>query len=156
MFRKIGRMKKISCCPKISFPLRANSDHQVGPSFLHPCASSQDIYPGLFTNPEFLLLPTCTEQEISLSHFAFRAHFSTNSTCPRVTGRSCLCQQRSGSHSSDPIGVPEYLWKKARNVDEKMDQTGNFTPEAAFPAFQKRIPSNSASVLWTRDHKKKS
>lgn len=38
---------------------------------------------------------------------------------------------------------------------KKNYQTGNFTPEAASPAVQKRIPSNiSASVLWAHKHYK--
>lgn len=40
-------------------------------------------------------------------------------------------------------------------MDEKSYQTGNFTAEAASPAFQKRIPSDSASsVHGIRAHNK--
>lgn len=43
----------------------------------------------------------------------------------------------------------QQMWMK------KIYQAGNFTPEAALPAFEERIPSNSASVLWIHDHKKR-
>lgn len=133
---------------------------QVHPLYT-PVLLPRALQPGLFSNPQFLLLATCTEQGISLSHFAFRAHFNTNSTC--VANKSHVSQggAASGSWGLGPTAVIpleclSLLWKKPGNVDEKVDQTGNFTPEAAFPAFQKRIPSNSAAVLWIHDHKEKS